>query len=48
MLLVYIETNFLLEIALLQDQHEGATQVVDLAEAGKITLALPAGGAFCV
>jgi predicted nucleic acid-binding protein len=42
---VYVETNFLLEIALLQEQHQKCEEIVDFCGSGSITLALPA---FCI
>ncbi len=41
----YVETNFLLELALLQEQHQSCDETVGLCESGSIGLALPA---FCV
>jgi len=41
---VYVETNFLLEIALLQEQHQKCEGIVSLCASGSITLALPAFG----
>lgn len=38
---VYVESNFVLELALLQEQHVACEALVDLAESGKITLILP-------
>lgn len=39
---VYVETNFVLELALLQEQQESCQKLLDLAEAGRINLILPA------
>ncbi|WP_413174768.1 PIN domain-containing protein [Anabaena azotica] len=39
---VYVETNFVLELALLQEQQESCRELLNLAEAGKINLVLPA------
>jgi predicted nucleic acid-binding protein len=39
---VYIETNFILELAFAQEQQEYCQQVVALAEANKINLVIPA------
>jgi hypothetical protein len=42
---VYVETNFLLEIALLQEQHQNCEEIVSLCASGSIQLTLPA---FCI
>jgi len=42
---VYVETNFILELAFLQEQHEGCDKIAALAEAGSVKLVLPA---FCI
>lgn len=39
---VYVESNFVLELALLQGQHESCSQIVDLAGEGHIHLVIPA------
>lgn len=39
---VYVESNFVLELALLQEQHESCRQIVDLADEGDIHLVIPA------
>ena len=39
---VYVESNFVLELALLQEQHESCERIIELSEAGKIHLVLPA------
>ncbi|MDD1414666.1 PIN domain-containing protein [Dolichospermum sp. ST_con] len=39
---VYVETNFVLELALLQEQQEICQQLLNLAEADRINLILPA------
>jgi len=39
---VYVETNFVLELALLQEQQESCQQLLNLAEADRINLILPA------
>ncbi|HMB94298.1 MAG TPA: hypothetical protein VKP65_25845, partial [Rhodothermales bacterium] len=39
---VYVETNFVLEWALLQEQHASCEQIVGLAAEGQIRLVLPA------
>lgn len=41
-MIVYVETNFLLELALQQEQHDSCTQIVQWAEQGRITLVIPA------
>jgi predicted nucleic acid-binding protein len=38
---VYVETNFVLELALLQEQQESCQQLLNLAESGRINLILP-------
>ena len=40
-MIVYVETNFVLEIAREQEQVESANQILILAEQGKIELAFP-------
>ncbi len=42
---VYIESNFVLELALMQEQHESCEKILSLCETGTINLVLPA---FCV
>ena len=45
-MIVYVETNFLLELALLQPEHEECETLLDLAkEHPGVELALPA---FCI
>ena len=39
---VYAESNFVLELALLQEQHESCEKIIGLSEAGKTQLILPA------
>jgi predicted nucleic acid-binding protein len=39
---VYVESNFVLEVALLQEQHESCEKIVELCEAGKVHLVIPA------
>lgn len=39
---VYVESNFVLELALLQEQHQSCQELLDLAEINKIRLILPA------
>lgn len=41
----YVETNFLLELVLSQEQHQSCDEIVRFCESGSISLALPA---FCV
>ena len=42
---VYVESNFVLELAFLQEQHASCDRIIDLCEAGHISLILPA---FCL
>ena len=39
---IYIETNFVLELALLQEQHESCEQILELCESGQAQLVIPA------
>ena len=39
---VYVETNFVLELALLQEQHASCTEIIRLAAEGRIHLVIPA------
>lgn len=39
---VYVESNFVLEFALSQEQHESCERIIELAEAKKINLIVPA------
>ena len=39
---VYVESNFVLELALLQEQHKSCQELFDLAEAKRIRLIVPA------
>ena len=41
-MIVYIESNFVLELAYLRGEHECCTELLLLSEAGDIALALPA------
>lgn len=41
-MIVYVETNFVLELVLLQDEHTSCEQLTALAETGQIQLVLPA------
>ena len=43
-MIVYVETNFLLELAYLQEDHARCAQILDLAARGDIQLLMPA---FC-
>jgi predicted nucleic acid-binding protein len=40
--IVYVESNFVLELALEQEQHESCEQLIRLASAGSVELMLPA------
>lgn len=39
---IYVESNFVLELALEQEQHESCRQIVELSHAGKARLIIPA------
>ncbi len=39
---VYVESNFVLELALLQEQYKSCQELLDLAESKKIRLIVPA------
>jgi len=39
---VYVETNFVLELALLQEQHQSCEDILSLCEAGTAQLVIPA------
>jgi predicted nucleic acid-binding protein len=39
---IYVESNFVLEIALSQEQHESCEKIIELCEAGKAHLIIPA------
>lgn len=41
-MIVYVESNFILELAYLQEEHENCERILHLAEAGKIRLVVPA------
>ena len=43
---VYVESNFVLELALLQEQHESCEKIIELCEAGKAHLIIPAYSLF--
>lgn len=40
-MIVYVETNFVLEVALGQEQAEAAAEILNRAEGGEIELAIP-------
>jgi predicted nucleic acid-binding protein len=44
-MMLCVETNFLLELAYLQDEHEACEHLLDLVERGQIRFAIPA---FCI
>lgn len=39
---IYVETNFVLELALIQEQHESCERIIALCEEGKAHLIIPA------
>ena len=39
---VYVESNFVLEVALVQEQCDSCLELIDLSEAGRIRLVVPA------
>lgn len=41
-MIVFVETNFLLELVYQQEEHESCEAILALAEAGRIDLVLPA------
>lgn len=41
-MIVYVESNFILEVALMQEQHESCNNIIELAEKRKINLIIPA------
>ena len=41
-MIVYVESNFVLELAFLQEEHESCSAILGLSESGKIRLVLPA------
>ena len=45
-MIVYIESNFVLELALLQEEHQSCEAIVSLAESSTIDLAIPAFSLF--
>lgn len=45
-MIVYIESNFVLELALLQEEHRSCESIVSLAESRRIDLAIPAFSLF--
>ena len=42
---VYVETNFVLELAFVQEQHESCAKILSLCQTGRARLVLPA---FCI
>jgi predicted nucleic acid-binding protein len=42
---IYVETNFILELAFVQEQHESCEQIIERCETGRTTVVLPA---FCI
>ena len=45
-MIVYIESNFVLEFALLQEEHQSCGTIIGLAESRTIDLAIPAFSLF--
>ncbi len=45
-MIVYVESNFVLELALLQEEHRSCEAIVSLAESSTIDLAVPAFSLF--
>jgi predicted nucleic acid-binding protein len=41
-MIVYVETNFILELVFLQEEHTSCEGILSLAEVGKLTLVIPA------
>lgn len=41
-MIVYVETNFVLELALLQAEHQDCVTLLEMAAAGEMTFAIPA------
>ncbi len=41
-MIVYVESNFVLELAFLQEEYEGCLELLSLSESGDICLMLPA------
>ena len=41
-MIVYVESNFVLELAFLQEEHESCLELLSLSESGDICLVLPA------
>src|SRR5262245_58559332 len=41
-MIVYVETNFVLELTLLQSEHRDCSTLLDMAAANEFTLAIPA------
>src|SRR5947207_4666507 len=44
-MILYIESNFVLELAYLQEEYESCENILTLSEEGKIELAIPA---YCI
>jgi predicted nucleic acid-binding protein len=42
---IYVETNFILELVFVQEQHQSCEEIITLCEAGRAKLILPA---FCI
>ena len=41
-MIVYVESNFVLELAFLREEHENCLELLSLSESGDICLMLPA------
>ena len=41
-MIVYVESNFVLELAFLQEQHESCNTIITLAESSQVELVIPA------
>jgi len=41
-MIAYVESNFVLELALLQEEHRSALSILELAESGQVGLRMPA------
>ena len=41
-MIIYVESNFVLEVAFAQEESQACEQILDLAEAGRVDLILPA------
>lgn len=44
-MILYVETNFILELAFAQEEHKSCESILELARQGKLELAVPA---FCI